>query len=121
MLHNETDTDMRLSHTAEVIKDELFIVLEGHLTAVTINAVKFDIRELVQQALEKHEIKSLVLDLARIKTIDSYGIKEILSANTISLANKLDFRVEVAPHPVTHTLMLCKLDRIIDVKEVMPR
>jgi anti-anti-sigma factor len=112
-------TIMEFRFTTDTYNNELTLKGEGHCVAMAVQELEMNYKALIDKANGVKALNAVVLDLVRVKTLDSYGIKLLLSINAYSMAKGIPFRVQVAPHPVTQALMMCKLDRIIEVKEVV--
>ena len=77
-----------------------------------------DLQKALMQSVELSKAKSVVLDLSRTDVIDSMGIKLLIGLFKTCQEKALGFCLEVSSQSVLKVLKLCKIDQLIDIKEV---
>ena len=92
----------------------LKLVAEENFSHTFIDALHLKL----QDAMRDVQSKNVVLDLSQVELIDSMGVKLLAGLYKACQEKNLGFSLEVAHPSVSKVLRLCKLDQLIEIREV---
>lgn len=72
----------------------------------------------LQETLRDIKGKNVILDMTQVELVDSTGVKLLAGLYKACQEKKLGFSIEVTHPSVSKVLRLCKLDQLIEIREV---
>jgi anti-anti-sigma factor len=97
---------------------ELRIQVQQNLMCTTFRELETAIL-LHLQATDFSELDFVVVDLTSTQMVDSSGVRTLINIYRFLQNKPVHLRVEVPIHPITQVLHTCKLDHLLDVREVV--